>query len=159
MRSAALQMVDLSAIGELFVASAEAAHAGFHGMRWYARRGMGRRGRRATLACRRGRCHRMRGSQRRTLCNSLSMRRSRVSRCLGAGLCAAATALRDRRSPRPRFRSRRMTVARATLLALLDRLRNRSPVGLEASDGFAGYLALDQSFDVAQERMLVDANQ
>ena len=52
-----------------------------------------------------------------------------------------------------------MTVARATLLALRDRLRSRSPVGLEACDGFAWYLALDQSFDVAQERMLVDANQ
>jgi hypothetical protein len=52
-----------------------------------------------------------------------------------------------------------MTVSRATLLPLLDRLRYRSPVGLEACDGLAGYLALDQSFDVAQERMLVDANQ
>jgi hypothetical protein len=52
-----------------------------------------------------------------------------------------------------------MTVSSATLLALLDRLRDRSPVGLEAGDGLAGYLALDQSFDVAQERMLVDANQ
>ena len=52
-----------------------------------------------------------------------------------------------------------MTVSRATLLALRDRLRDRSPVGLEALDGLARYLALDQSFDVAQERMLVDANQ
>ena len=52
-----------------------------------------------------------------------------------------------------------MIVPRATLLALLDRLRARSPVGFEACDGLAGYLALDQSFDVAQERMLVDAYQ
>lgn len=52
-----------------------------------------------------------------------------------------------------------MTVTRATLLALLDRLRDRSPVGFETCDGLAGYLALDQSFDVAKERMLVDAYQ
>src|ERR1700730_11036176 len=101
----------------------------------------------------------MRGSRRRTLCNPLDVRLWWIPPCLGAGLRGAAPALRGSRRPRPAFRSRWMTVSSATLLALLDRLRDRSPVGLEAGDGLAGYLALDQSFDVAQERMLVDANQ
>src|SRR5450755_3759153 len=85
----------------------------------------------------------------------LAVRSVRVARGLGAAFGAASTAAAGR-GPVPRRRARGTAPARA---ALLNRLRDRSPVGLEAGNDFARYLALDQPFDIAQERVLVDAYQ
>src|SRR5450631_787570 len=100
----------------------------------------------------------MRLSRRGGIRACLAVRSVRVARGLGAAFGAASTAAAGR-GPVPRRRARGTAPARAALLSLLNRLRDRAPVGLEAGNDFARYLALDQPFDIAQERVLVDAYQ